>query len=121
MIAGPGGNTCPQMIAKRTGRAFQTIARSGFNMSPLQTHSRECLTLTPGPQRLTDTHDYLVSIEANGHYVRVFRITPDQQRHLYIELSLPDNPKEAWRFSEAARILGEDILMDSPCGKNLFA
>jgi hypothetical protein len=109
------------MIANRTGRAFQTIARSGFNIPALRKHLREFFTLTSGRQRLADTHDYLVSIEANGQYVRVFRIMPDQQRHLYMELSLPDNPREAWRFSEAARILGEDILMDSPCGKNLFA
>jgi hypothetical protein len=70
---------------------------------------------------LASTHDYLVSIEADGRYVRVFRIAPDQQRELFMELALPGDPEKAWRFSEVARILGEDILLDSPCGKNFYS
>jgi hypothetical protein len=70
---------------------------------------------------LSSTYDYLVSIEADSGYVRVFRMASDQQRELFMELALPRDPDKAWRFSEAARILGEDILMDTPCGRNLFA
>ena len=65
---------------------------------------------------------HLVEIDETTRRVRIHRVFPDGQKQLYTEADLPrrsDNPNDP-EHANFARMLGENILMDSPAARRLL-
>ena len=62
---------------------------------------------------------HLVAIDVDARLLRIYRIFPDGHKHLFTETPLPPRtvgPKDA-RHAEFARLVGENILLDSPAAR----
>jgi hypothetical protein len=62
---------------------------------------------------------HLVEIDEDARLLRIHRIFPDGRRHLFTETPLPPrtaDPKGS-EYAEFARLLGENILLDSPAAR----
>jgi hypothetical protein len=65
---------------------------------------------------------HLVEIDESARLLRIHRVFPDGRQHLLTETPLParaadqKNPQHA----EFARLLGENILLDSPAARRVL-
>jgi hypothetical protein len=62
---------------------------------------------------------HLIEIDESARLLRVHRIFPDGRRQLFTETPLPPravDPKGS-PYAEFARLLGENILLDSPAAR----
>jgi hypothetical protein len=65
---------------------------------------------------------HLIEIDEAARLLRIHRIFADGRRHLFTETPLPsrmDDPKGS-QYAEFARLLGENILLDSPAARRLL-
>jgi hypothetical protein len=62
---------------------------------------------------------HLIEIDESARLLRVHRIFPDGRRQLFTETPLPLGAVDAKgsAFAEFARLLGENILLDSPAAR----
>jgi hypothetical protein len=63
-------------------------------------------------------HDHLVRFNEEKRIIEIYRIKSGYQPILYTEIAFDEASKKA--FGEFARLLGENILMDSLPGRKLF-
>jgi len=65
---------------------------------------------------------HLIEIDENARFLRIHRVFPDGRRHLFTETALltPTAAKKDSQFAEFARLLGENILLDSPAARRVF-
>jgi hypothetical protein len=59
---------------------------------------------------------HLIEIDESARLVRIHRIFPDGSKHLFTERSLPPSTADS-QYGEFARLLGENILLDSPAAR----
>ena len=62
---------------------------------------------------------HLIEIDETARLLRIHRVFPDGRRHLFTETPLPTrtvDPKGS-QYAEFARMLGENILLDSPAAR----
>jgi hypothetical protein len=62
---------------------------------------------------------HLIEIDESARLLRIHRIFPDGRRHLFTETPLPSrtaDPKGS-QYAEFARLVGENILLDSPAAR----
>lgn len=64
---------------------------------------------------------HLIEIDESARMLRIHRIFPDGRRHLFTETPLPPRGTEATgsQHAEFARVLGENILLDSSAARGL--
>ncbi len=65
---------------------------------------------------------HLIEIDESARLLRIHRIFPDGRRHLFTETPLPPrtaDPKGS-QYAEFARLLGENILLDSPAARRVL-
>jgi hypothetical protein len=65
---------------------------------------------------------HLIEIDENARLLRIHRIFPDGRRHLFTETPLPPrtaDPNDT-QHAEFARLLGENILLDSPAARRVL-
>lgn len=62
---------------------------------------------------------HLIEIDENKRLLRIHRVFPDGRRHLFTETVLPSTPVDpnSPQYLEFVRLLGENILMDSPAAR----
>ncbi len=62
---------------------------------------------------------HLIEIDESALLMRIHRVFPDGRRHLFTETPLPPrtaDPK-GYQYAEFARMLGENVLLDSPAAR----
>ncbi len=65
---------------------------------------------------------HLIEIDEGTRLVRIHRVFPDGRRQLFTETALPFHtmdPKGS-QYAEFARLLGENILLDSPAARRVL-
>jgi hypothetical protein len=62
---------------------------------------------------------HLIQIDETARLLRIHRVFEDGRQHLFTETPLPPRgaDSESSQFTEFARILGENILLDSPAAR----
>jgi hypothetical protein len=60
---------------------------------------------------------HLIEIDESARLLRIHRIFPDGRRHLFTETPLPSRATTGSPPAEFARVLGENILLDSPAAR----
>jgi hypothetical protein len=62
---------------------------------------------------------HLIEIDTNARLLKIHRVFMDGRRHFLTEMPLPahDGDQLGDRFAQFARVLGENILMDSPAAR----
>jgi hypothetical protein len=72
------------------------------------------------------TLSHLIEIDENARLLRIHRVFPDGCRQLFTETPLPppmtglsgaDRAAQATQYTEFARLIGENILSDSPAAR----
>lgn len=68
-------------------------------------------------------YNHLVTIDLDKRCIRIFRVMPSGENVLFTELTLPDEDGRGWtdELTAVAHALGEDLLMDSPVTRKVFA
>jgi hypothetical protein len=71
---------------------------------------------------MTDPNfSHLIEIDESARMLRIHRMFPDGRRQLYTETPLPPAAdSKGSQFSEFARVLGENILLDSPAARRVL-
>lgn len=68
------------------------------------------------------SHDHIVRIDPESGELSIYRLDEDLGEVLYTSVNLRDematNPESA--LDRMARLLGENILLDSPAGREIF-
>jgi hypothetical protein len=62
---------------------------------------------------------HLIEVDEGARLLRIHRIFPDGRKHLFTETQLPPrsaDPKGS-QYAEFVRLLGENILLDSPAAR----
>jgi hypothetical protein len=65
---------------------------------------------------------HLIEIDESARLLRIHRIFPDGRKHLFTETPLPPrtaDPKGS-QYAEFARLLGENVLLDSPAARRVL-
>ena len=65
---------------------------------------------------------HLIEIDESARLLRIHRIFPDGRKHLFTETPLPPraaDPKGS-QYAEFARLVGENILLDSPAARRVL-
>lgn len=62
---------------------------------------------------------HLIEIDESARLLKIHRIFADGRRHLLTETPLPSNAKGS-KYAEFARVLGENILLDSPAARRIL-
>lgn len=62
---------------------------------------------------------HLIEIDESARMLRIHRIFPDGRKHLFTETPLPSltADQNGSKYAEFARLLGENILLDSPAAR----
>ena len=62
---------------------------------------------------------HLVEIDEGARVLRIHRVFPDGRKHLFTETPLPPRTVDPTgsQYTEFARLLGENILLDSPAAR----
>jgi hypothetical protein len=62
---------------------------------------------------------HLIEVDEGARLLRIHRIFPDGRRHLFTETPLPSltTDRSGSQHAEFARLLGENILLDSPAAR----
>jgi hypothetical protein len=63
---------------------------------------------------------HLIEIDEGARLVRIHRIFPDGRRHLFTETPLPARAADPRQYAEFARLVGENVLLDSPAAKRVL-
>jgi hypothetical protein len=65
---------------------------------------------------------HLIEIDENARLLRIHRIFPDGRRHLFTETPLPPRTTDSKgpQYAQFARLLGENILLDSPAARRVL-
>jgi hypothetical protein len=65
---------------------------------------------------------HLIEIDENARLLRIHRVFKDGRQHLFTETPLPPRTAGSMssQFTEFARLLGENILLDSPAARRAF-
>jgi hypothetical protein len=66
---------------------------------------------------------HLIDIDESARLLRIHRVFPDGRKQLFTETPLPPRTTDAGgpQYLEFARMLGENILMDSPAARRALA
>lgn len=62
---------------------------------------------------------HLIEIDESARLLRIHRVFADGRRHLFTETPLPSDSKGS-KYAEFARVLGENILLDSPAARRIL-
>ncbi len=64
-------------------------------------------------------HDHLIKIDGENLKLEIYRVYKDGYHELFTSVSLPEEgpTKDQSAFSNFARLLGENILVDSPIAR----
>jgi hypothetical protein len=62
---------------------------------------------------------HLIEIDETARVLRIHRVFADGRRHLFTETPLPTDVKGS-KYGEFARVLGENILLDSPAARRIL-
>lgn len=62
---------------------------------------------------------HLIEIDETARLLRIHRVFPDGRKHLYTETALPPRTADSRvsQHADFARLLGENILLDSPAAR----
>jgi hypothetical protein len=65
---------------------------------------------------------HFIEVDNDKRLLRIYRVFPDGSRHLFTETTLPLGPVDldSHSYKEFVRLLGENILLDSPVAKRLL-
>lgn len=65
---------------------------------------------------------HLVEIDESSKQLTIYRVFPDGEKQLYTKVDLPLKTinEDKIGFEEFSRILGENLLIDSPVARNIF-
>ena len=65
---------------------------------------------------------HLIEIDENARLLRIHRVFADGRRQLFTETPLPPPTADSKssQFAEFARLLGENILLDSPAARRVL-
>jgi hypothetical protein len=66
----------------------------------------------------TDRYDHLVCFNSQRRFLEIYRVETTGRKVFYTEVSYDDARK--FGFEEFARLLGENIIIDSGAGRTLF-
>jgi len=69
-----------------------------------------------------DNYSHLIEIDEKARRLIIYRAYESGKKELYTEVDLPDKTfdEDKNKFQEFARMLGENILMDSPVARKLL-
>ena len=67
-------------------------------------------------------YNHFVEVDEKSHRLMIYRIYGDGRKELFTEIELPSTIIEESEdeFREFARLLGENLLMDSPAARKLL-
>jgi hypothetical protein len=62
---------------------------------------------------------HMVEVDESARLLKIYRIFPNGRRHLFTETMLPSSPFDtnSHQYLEFVRLLGENILLDSPVAR----
>ena len=66
------------------------------------------------------TYDHLVCIDEEAKEVVIYRVDSNGKRRLYTKAPLPEARRENSELESFARMLGENLLLDSPAARRLL-
>lgn len=68
------------------------------------------------------TYKHLLEINEQDRQLTIYRVFADGRRDLFTEMHLPEASydESPGEFSEFCRMLGENLLIDSPIARNLL-
>jgi len=71
---------------------------------------------------MADSHTHLVEIDASQRRLTIYRVSESGQRSLYTYVDLPVKTRDEDRegYDRFAKLLGENILIDSPVARKLM-
>jgi hypothetical protein len=71
-------------------------------------------------EQLTMTYDHLICIDEDAKEVVIYRVDSNGKRTLYTKAPLPEARGENSELESFARMLGENLLLDSPAARRLL-
>ena len=63
---------------------------------------------------------HLIKINGQENRLEIYRLMPDGRQDLFTYVDLPQIDINKEKFSDFARLLGENILLDSPAFRKLI-
>jgi hypothetical protein len=66
---------------------------------------------------------HMIEVDEGGRLLRIYRIFPDGRRQMFTEATLPSSPVDpnSPQYEEFVRLLGENILLDSPAARRVLS
>ena len=71
-------------------------------------------------EQLTMTYDHLVCIDEDAKEIVIYRVDFNGKKTLYTKAPLPESLGENSELEFFARMLGENLLLDSPAARRLL-
>jgi hypothetical protein len=71
-------------------------------------------------EQLTMTYDHLVCIDEDAKEVVIYRVDANGKKTLYTKAPLPGARGDISEIESFARMLGENLLLDSPSARRLL-
>jgi hypothetical protein len=65
---------------------------------------------------------HMIEVDEGGRLLRIYRVFPDGRRQMFTETTLPSSPVDpnSPQYEEFVRLLGENILLDSPAARRIL-
>lgn len=69
-----------------------------------------------------DSYSHVIEIDEGRRALEIFRVYPDGRRQLFTAIDLPKNTfsEDEQGFRDFAKVLGENVLVDSPVARRLL-
>jgi hypothetical protein len=69
-----------------------------------------------------DSYSHVIEIDEGRRVLEIFRVYPDGRRQLFTSADLPKKAfsEDKQGFRDFAKVLGENVLVDSPVARRLL-